>query len=138
MGGDFLAERDTKNSPFFMRRSIGRDYRKEIEEKLKTAKTPDEFRFIVTNFDNSLLKLAFLKAISAAEKMPKKVRISLPKRMRTLEGVELEKIENPVLECEYDPLEAIRGEIQIYARVEIPRAVHRCVDVGELAFYLEG
>lgn len=132
----FEEEKGGKNTPFFMRRSIGRDYRKEIEQKMKSAESIDDLRFIVTNFDSSLVKLAFIRALAKAEKVPRMVKLILPKEMKKKNGGIYKFEEEEEIVVDLDVVSCIKEDVLTYARVEIPRAVHRCVDVSELAFFL--
>lgn len=119
-----------------MKRSIGRDYRKQIEKRLQMAESVEDLMFIVTNFDSSLLKLSFVKALQKMKTYPKKWVVKLPNKMKTKDGQEVTFEEEKNIEFQFDCLPIVKEEVLIYARVEIPRAVHRCVDVSELSFFL--
>ena len=65
MSGSFFSEPEgkSKNTPFFMKRSIGRDYREAMETMLASLGSYDDYRYVITNFDNATVKMAFLKAL---------------------------------------------------------------------------
>lgn len=140
MGSDSYLDKgkSRKNTTFFMKRSIGGDYREMIDRRLENPRTMKDFRFLITNFDNSNIKLAFSRILAYMRRKPKRAVMTLPGEMETLQGVKVKFPERKKIELEFDYLqtEEFQDNFHSYAPVEISRAIHRIGDVSELAFFL--